>query len=344
MASQYTRRSFLHIAGAAGAAVALDGCVSTQPNRGSETNTSSSRTRTLRIAHLTDLHVSSGRGAPLLAAACLRHVHNLPDRPDVIFTGGDSILDALNHTEEDVRSQWEVWTTLFRKHCTLPVHSCLGNHDVWGWNKKDSHTTGTEPLYGKEWARQIFGVESHYRSFPLGGWHIVFLDSTVFDGGTMYYAALDDTQFAWLESDLKSVDPRTPILIVSHIPILSAAVFYDGDNAKADWIIPRAWMHIDSARIKDLFINRPNVRLCLSGHVHLQDRVLYNGVTYVCDGSVSGAVWKGPYHQCNPGYGIVDLYDDGTFEHQYVEYLRVPDNQQHSGASEVLRPERSLAG
>ena len=63
-----------------------------------------------------------------------------------------------------------------------------------------------------------------------------------------------------------------------------------------------------------------NVKLCLSGHLHSVDRVDYAGVTYLCNGAVSGAWWNGDHRDCDEGYGIVDLYADGSFEHQYVSY------------------------
>ncbi len=44
----------------------------------------------------------------------------------------------------------------------------------------------------------------------------------------------------------------------------------------------------------------------------------YNGVTYLCNGAVCGGWWKGDYQETKPGFALVDLYDDGTFEHQYV--------------------------
>jgi len=350
MTHKITRRNFLQTAGTSTAAFgaaaagvsALGGCSLSGDSGGSALRDAAAprRKRVLRIAHLTDTHVTPGKGAPEGMAACLDHVHALPDRPDVIFTGGDCIMDSLNADEESVRAQWAVWTTAFKEHCSLPVYSCLGNHDIWGWNKGASRTTGSEPLYGKKWARQVFGVKSHYRSFDLSGWHFIFLDSSIFDGGTGYYAALDEAQFAWLKSDLEALDPAVPVLIISHIPILSACVFFDSDNTKGDWIVPRAWTHIDSPRINDLFNWHPNVRLCLSGHLHLYERVLYNGVTYVCNGAVCAAWWDGPYKQCNPGYGVVDLYDNGTFENEYVEFGWVPLKDRNKAATSMPIPFR----
>jgi hypothetical protein len=43
-------------------------------------------------------------------------------------------------------------------------------------------------------------------------------------------------------------------------------------------------------------------------------------VTFICGGAVSGAWWKGRGTRCDEGYGLVNLYDDGTFEYEYQRY------------------------
>jgi 3',5'-cyclic AMP phosphodiesterase CpdA len=276
--------------------------------------------RVLRIAHLTDIHVQPERKAGEGMAACLQHVQSAKEKPDVIFTGGDLVMDSLGADEARVRTQWDVFTKVLRGECSLPVEHCIGNHDVWGLKKKDSKTTGDERLYGKKWAVEALGLPSRYRSFDRAGWHMIVLDST-FPVENGYTAKLDNEQFEWLQSDLKSVDPKKPVLVLSHIPILCAAAYFDDDNEKSgDWVVPGAWMHIDARKIKDLFLKHPNVKLCLSGHIHLVDRVDYLGVTYLCNGAVCGGWWKGPYQECDAGYALVDLYADGSFENQYVTY------------------------
>jgi 3',5'-cyclic-AMP phosphodiesterase len=79
-------------------------------------------------------------------------------------------------------------------------------------------------------------------------------------------------------------------------------------------------MHADARRIKDLFLKHPNVKLCLSGHIHLRDSLEYNGVTYACNGAVCGNWWQGNYQETKPGYAIVDLWNDGTHKIEYVTY------------------------
>ena len=43
-------------------------------------------------------------------------------------------------------------------------------------------------------------------------------------------------------------------------------------------------------------------------------------MTHICDGAVSGAKWKGSKRQTPEGYGLIDLYEDGTFKHQYTQF------------------------
>jgi len=79
-------------------------------------------------------------------------------------------------------------------------------------------------------------------------------------------------------------------------------------------------MHTDAARLVALFDQHPNIRLCMSGHIHLYEQVLYNGVTYISNGAVSGNWWKGTRYRTENGYAIVNLYDDGSFENEYIPY------------------------
>lgn len=268
----------------------------------------------MRIAHLTDLHLldtpeieAGGRLAFDRAAAI---------GADLIMLGGDVVADAFSHPYVEVEAEWAVYRRL-RADVKIPIVPCIGNHDVWGWDKPGSETTGREADWGKTWAMRELDLPRRFYSLDLAGWHIVVLDSTHVRQGGTYVAKLDEVQFDWLGIDLASTS--LPTVILSHVPILSAAVFYDGDNEKSgDWTVPGAWMHIDSRRIKNLFASHPHVKLCLSGHSHLAERVDYLGVTYACSGAVCGGWWRGPYQEFAAGIGQVDLHSDGSFDWEYL--------------------------
>jgi len=278
------------------------------------------RKRVLRLAHLTDVHVQPELGAEQGLVACLHHAQSLSDPPQLILTGGDVVMDVMGNDAGRAKTQADIWRRALKNECSLPVRSCIGNHDVWGWNKKGSKTRGDEALWGKSWAEDLLGLTKRYYSFDEAGWRFIALDST-FPDGSSYTAKLDEAQFDWLNKTLEATPATTPVLVFSHIPILSAAAFLDGESEKSgNWRVPGAWMHIDVRRIKDLFLKHPQVRLCLSGHLHLVDQVLYNGVAYCCNGAVCGSWWEGDNQECDEGYGVVDLFSDGSFENRYVGF------------------------
>ena len=323
MSSHLTRRDILKTTGCAAAAALLGGRWMSMAGAEPPTNPGSPLPEpVLRLAHLTDIHLAPERRAPEGLAACLRYLQSQPDRPDLILTGGDLVMDSLEATFDRTKQQWELFQRVFKEECRLPVEHCLGNHDIWGWFKSKSGATGSEPQYGKKWAVELLGLGKPYRSFDRAGWHFIALDS-ITRRGEDYIGKLDDEQMAWLRADLAHVPATTPVLLFSHIPIFAACVLHDPKEAAEQtdgWRVPAGLMLVDSHRIRTLFAEHPNVRLCLSGHVHLQDRVDFNGVTYICDGAVSGAWWRGPRYECREGYGRIDLFADGAWNHRYVTY------------------------
>ncbi len=304
----------------AGCVVAAQAAVGPGKTNMAEAQSAPVRKRVLRVAHLTDAHVQPEKGAGEGLAMCLRHVQALADKPDLILQGGDAVMEALNVDAARADVQADVLRRVLKAECSLPIEHCIGNHDIWGIDKIKSKTTGRERNWGKKWAMDLYGLNARYRTFDRAGWRFIVLDST-FITERGYKAKLDEEQFSWLQRTLAVTDKKMPVLVLSHIPILTACAYFDGENEKSgDWVVPGAWMHIDARAIKNLFTKYPNVKVCLSGHIHLVDRVDYLGVSYVCNGAVCAGWWGGPNQECREGYGLVDLYDDGTFENQYVEY------------------------
>lgn len=305
------RKSWLKTIGLSGVAVASGPFTILKPDQRQRKSE-----RVLRIAHMTDPHLDMGDQREEWTKICLNHIHQLRDQPDLIFNGGDTINDALGREEESVENQWAIWRDI-EKEADLPFVHCIGNHDVWGIS-----TAINDQRYAKAWAVSELGIDNRYYDFERAGWHFIVLDSThLKDDGGWYTAKLDEAQFDWLENKLQSIESSTPIFIMSHIPIVSAASFFDGDNEQSgNWQIPGAWVHIDARRIVELFHKHANVKACVSGHLHLLDKVVYNNVTYLCNGAVSGNWWKGDYHQTPAGYAVINLFEDGSVEREYVAY------------------------
>jgi glycerate-2-kinase len=75
---------------------------------------SSAAKRSLRIAHLTDIHVQPELESAKGLASCFTHVQSSPERgepaPDLIITGGETIMDCMDTSrgsaEREFRSGW----------------------------------------------------------------------------------------------------------------------------------------------------------------------------------------------------------------------------------------------
>lgn len=316
---QPTRRAFLG-AGLAGAATGLAGPAAT--------SAAPPAARRLRIAHLTDIHLQPEREAAKGLEACFAHVQSLPDRgedaADLIVTGGDTVMDCMEADLARTKVQWDLWGKVKAAACSLDVRSVIGNHDVWGWTKARAKTKGDEPLYGKALACERFGRGQPYESFDRGGWHVVLLDST-FPHEASYVGRLDDAQWDWFERDLAAVPAATPVVVFSHIPILSLhALAATGPTAngkgRPDLQVSGQLLHTDHQRFQQSFAQHRNVKACVSGHLHVVEAVEHGGVRYLCNGAVSAGWWKGRNGDTDFGYAVVDLFDDGTVQSRYVPY------------------------
>jgi Icc protein len=274
-----------------------------------------SKTAVLRIAHLTDIHLKNKFDAPARFVRCLHHVQEQLPRVNLILNGGDVVFDMNKENLTTIVGQWKLMKSILAGENNIPVNYCIGNHDIW-WNEDDKG----QALYGKKYSMNQLQLSKPYYSMEKNGWKIIVLDSVHLDiDDTWYIGKLGDEQFAWLEGELKNTPGSTPVLILSHIPILTATNLIEDDIVNK-WVMLGGDMHTDTSKIIKLFYQYPNVKLCLSGHIHLREKLIYNNVTYICNGAVSGAWWEGNRRETVPGYGLIDLFRDGTFEERYVNY------------------------
>jgi 3',5'-cyclic AMP phosphodiesterase CpdA len=313
------RRQFLKIAGLG----ALGSVGLYSPTQFLTPESAARRRRVLRIAHITDIHYLPYPEIYELAAQALRHAQGLSDPPDIFINTGDTIMDSLEQPKDFTEWQWQGFMEMLQAECHLPIYHAIGNHDVWGWGLK-KRKIKDDPLYGPNMAIAKLGLPNRYYSFDLAGWHFAVLDSNHPPNKVSdypYIGQLDEDQFQWLVGDIQATSSETPICIVSHIPILAACEYFDGPNEESgNWVIPAAWVHIDARRFRQLFLEHPNVRLCLSGHTHQYESLDYLGVRYLTDGAICGAWWEGAYLDFPPAYVLVDLYEDGSARSKFVPY------------------------
>lgn len=265
-----------------------------------------SKKRVLRIAHITDVHIRPEHDAPNRFKKCIHEIKK--HRPDFFLNGGDTIYaaDYQNISRERVLEQWKIWKEGREVLKEYEIHSCLGNHDMW-W----AAPSPQDEMYGKEFVVKQLEIPKRYYSFDNKGWHFIVLDSNNKNAGS-----LDDEQRTWMEADLAKLAANTPVLVMSHYPLLAACTHLDGGG-----------MHTDFKYLVNLFYqHKDKIKTCISGHIHLVDRVVYNEIPYYCNGALSGFWWeegdknsaqKYYYLQTPPGYAIIDLYSDGSVENTY---------------------------
>lgn len=283
------------------------------------------------IAHITDIHLYPKMQAEKWFAECLHHVQENPLKPQLIINTGDCVMDTLAQTRAEADALWKLWGDTLKRENSMAIRHTLGNHDHWGLALGDDNPLSRDPYYGKRLALEALGMARGYYSFDLGAWHLIALDSilpTKGQKGTGWIAGLDKEQMAWLKKDLQDAPATRPVLIYSHVPIVQICTLLNlKPEENEHYVLNSHKMHSDSNSLLALFAKHPNVKLCLSGHMHLRDRVELEGVTYICDGAVSGDWWKGPRQGFPPGYSTVTLKPDSTFDVNYTAYGWAPEAQ-----------------
>jgi len=274
----------------------------------------------IRFAHLTDIHLKPGLVPETGMAKSFQHAQSLNPKVDFIINGGDSIMDALESDKQKTQTQWDLFHTILKKENSLPIYHVIGNHDIWGWFIKDNRPE-TDELYGKQWVMETLQLSSRYYSFTKNNWQFIILDSVQLNPAGGYIAYLDAEQLSWLQQELERSKDKF-VCIVSHVPILSicAGLFFNKTETNGDLKIQRNLMHTDFLALKKIFLNYPNIKCCISGHIHLQDELEYLGIKYFCNGAVCGDWWSGPFQEFAPAYAVMELHHDGTVERTMINY------------------------
>ncbi len=306
------RKSFIRSLALAGAAVGLP----TLTLQAAEDKKPVSG-RSLRVAHITDVHVQPGKVPEYGMAKALNEVNGLSDRADFVIGGGDMIMDSCSGPKDKAKAMWQTFHSIMKSDNSLSVYHTIGNHDLF-------HISQNAAAYpdAKKWACDEFQIAKRYYSFDKGKWRFVILDSVhakVMIPG--YVGKLDEEQLDWLKKTIADTPADMHICVVSHIPLLAVCTMFDGGKVRAaEWHIGGGNLHEDAKVLKDLFYQSKKVKACLSGHIHLIDELEYCGTKYYCNGAVSGAWWGGNNQEFPPAFAVMNFYDDGTSSRELHYY------------------------
>lgn len=298
-----TRRRFLSLLGASAAAPLSCFAASGEP----APDTPSAKD--FSFIFLTDSHTQPELNAGPGTALAMRQASKL--HADFAIQGGDHIFDALAVPKARTLALLTLYDQT-QQSLGLKVHHTLGNHDVCGIYTS-SGIPPTDPLYAKKLFQDRFGPT--FYSFDHKSHHFIVLDSIGIhpdaEKGEQYFAQVDDTQLQWLAHDLAAQPPGTPIIVTTHIPLVTAVSSYAPYGPKTP---PPAPFINGPAVIK--LLEGHNVLAVLQGHTHVNERVEWHGIPYITSGAICGNWWHGTRLGTPEGFTEVTVAN-GTLTTQY---------------------------
>jgi Icc protein len=273
-------------------------------------------TQSLRIVFFTDVHARAEWDTPKALELAAQAIN--AQEPDLIIGGGDYITEGFESAVADMEPRWNVYIP-FHKALKAPVQTAIGNHDLVSAIPRDGSEPAVDP---RAVYRSTFGLNSTYRSFESNGYHFILLDPVVVTPGSLKYVGrIDDEQVAWLKQDLSSVKTSTPIVVISHMPFVTDE-YEDHQEPPANRVI------VNGDEVLDLFKGH-NLRAVLQGHLHVNERISRDGVTFITGGAICGQWWRGHWKGTPEGFHVLELKGD-TIENRYVGYgwiARRPEDQ-----------------
>jgi 3',5'-cyclic AMP phosphodiesterase CpdA len=248
------------------------------------------------FVHFTDTHIQPELKAALGCHDCFDAVNKL--HPDFALCGGDLVFDSNATTPRRALDLFTLYKET-AKRLEMPVHSVPGNHDVVGLATASGVAT-TDPIYGKRTFEDRIG--HRYSSFNHKGWHFILLDSIGITPERGFIGLIDAEQIAWLKSDLAATGPATPIVVLTHIPLVSAVLQIIPDQ----WKTPATYLVTNSQEVLEI-LHPYNVKAVLQGHTHIREKVTYNGCQFITSGAVCGNWWKGARLGHPEGFAVLSV-------------------------------------
>ncbi len=288
----FDRRNFLTLAGATAVASALPGAALAAP-----------RSDKFSFIFLTDAHIQpelDGIHGTDLAMQRARAI-----KADFAIQGGDHVFDALGVSKDRASQLFDQYAKT-EQDLGLKVHHTLGNHDIFGVLPA-SGTGPADPDYGKKMYADRFGPT--YYSFDQKGVHFIVLDSVqIVDRNCV--GRVDDEQIAWLTKDLAALAPSAPVIVATHMPLVTAVAYYADPQPK---MTP---LFVENGPAVLRVLEGSNILAVLQGHTHVNEQVLWKGVPYITSGAVCGNWWKGPRMGSPEGFTVVTV-DKGKVSTRY---------------------------
>lgn len=219
------------------------------------------------FAYITDVHLANGlpdsyklvHESQLFLQDLVKQLN--AQKLDFVVFGGDQVEEL---SKDEVN--WNLFLDVLQG-LNKPWYFVLGEHDISGTYPIDKMRT-----YGPDWkGRGLTSDRPYWSHDPLSGVHLVGLDTSLANskGGDISPRQLD-----WLKQDLASNSDKL-ILLFSHHSFLPPPPYDSESMPWSEYAVPQA------IRVRNLLNNYPNVRLAVSGHVHVSHIEHNQNIWYV---------------------------------------------------------------
>lgn len=268
-------------------------------------NSNSQQSESFSFVFLTDIHLKPEMNAPKGFQMAIDKVNEL--NPDFVLTGGDLVYDAMRGNQARSDTLFSLYKNMSAGF-NMPVYNCIGNHDLFAIYA-ESPETSDHPDYKYGMFERYFGKT--YYSFDHKGWHFVVLNSLDVTENKRYTGVFSEEELKWLKDDLAKVDTTTPLVLTTHLPMLTARAQVKGSEGRGNVS--------NSAEIFEMLEDYKKV-LILQGHIHWKEYgVINDRIHYITGGSIAGNGWKGRRHNTKEGFVQVHVVGD-DFTWEYVDH------------------------
>ncbi len=264
----------------------------------------------VRMTFYTDVHARTEWDTPKAMAMAADAINSR--KSDIVIAGGDLITDGFEFSAAKTAPRWDAYMKMHRA-IKAAVYPAMGNNDMTAAIPVDGTPAAENP-------RKVFterlGLERTWYSFNAVGYHFIVLDSTRITGGKyLYQGFVNSRQMEWLKQDLSFVSKNTPIIIVTHIPLLTS--FYSAVEG-ATFAPPPNRVIVNNREVLETLENH-NVILVLQGHLHVSEMIRWRNTTFITGGAVCGKWWRGNWHGTEEGFYDITLTGNQV-ECSYFDY------------------------
>ncbi len=261
--------------------------------------------KSFEFAFLTDIHIKPELNAPIGFQMAIDMVNTM--KPDFVLTGGVLYMMQCGEIRPNASLFFFLYTNMSAGF-QMPVHNCIGNHDLFGIYE-ESPESDSHPDYKYGMWERYFGKT--YYSFDHKGWHFITLNSLDVTEDKRYARIFHKEQLMWLKNGLRNVERSTPIVITTHIPMICTYTQLNGGNGNRT---------VNNALEVFKILEHHNLKLVLQGHIHWKEFGYVNDrFHFLTGGSIAGNGWKGRRHNTKEGFVRVKVTGQ-DFSWDYIDH------------------------